>query len=91
MLKKPSFGHGHSDLYPVGREQLFAELTPAEAAFIEGGAILCLDLITYYPANQTRLVVDGMEVWCGKVVPGEKRCIEFDNSVTIELVDSCYI
>ncbi len=74
----------------VGHEQLFTELTPVEGALIEGGAILCLDLITYYPINQARLVVDGTEVWCGKVMPGEKRCIDFESSVTIELVDSCY-
>ena len=40
MLKKPSLGRIHSDLYPVGHEQLFTELTPAEGALIEGGSVL---------------------------------------------------
>ncbi len=45
MLKKPSFRHSHSDLYPVDREPLFAELTPAEAALIEGGSVLELQAL----------------------------------------------
>ncbi len=40
MLKKPSFGRSHSDLYPVGHEQLFAELSASEGALIEGGSVL---------------------------------------------------
>ena len=40
MLKKPSFGRSHSKLYPAADEQLFAELTAAEAALIEGGSVL---------------------------------------------------
>ena len=100
MLKKPSLGSSHSDLDPVGHEQLFTELTPAEAYLIEGGAILCLDSISITDYQQVRLVVDGREVWCGNPdnpplppllpSPSFDRCINFRSSATIELVDSCF-
>ena len=88
------------DLNYVGHEQLFAELNPAEASLIEGGATVCLDLISIPDYQQARLVVDGREVWCGNPdnpplppllpSPSFDRCINFRSSATIELVDSCF-
>lgn len=45
MLRNSSPERSHCNLYAVGHEQLFAELSPAEAALIEGGAIFLLDNI----------------------------------------------
>ena len=79
----------------IGHEQLFAELNPAEASLIEGGATLCLDSITCSINEEARLVVDGREVWCGEVKAGEEfqidRCISSVGAVTIELYDgNCF-
>ena len=88
MLKNKSLEYCHSDLYPVGHNELFAELNPAEASLIEGGATLCCSSINDPIGQQARLVVDGTEVWCGNPQSID-RCIDFQSSVTIELVDIC--
>lgn len=45
MIGNSGFSLGQNDLYPVGYEQLFTELTASEAAIIEGGSVLELQTL----------------------------------------------
>ncbi len=57
MLRNSSPESSHSNLYPVGHEQLFAELSASEAALIEGGGIFLLDNISCSDEVQNPVVV----------------------------------
>ena len=70
-MKKKSLGHINSDLYTVGGEELWAELTPLEASFLEGGcergARLVFDAIVILKQEKEVqslcLFVNGDKIW----------------------------
>ena len=63
MLRNSSLGRTHSNLYPVGHEQLFTDLTSAEAALIEGGSVLELHALGAIKAGADSSSRDGDDIY----------------------------
>ena len=91
-----------SDLSGVSSEQLFTELTPEQAAVIEGGLSLYIDKIEAIRTGADALGRDdvyinanGNKIWGGKkgerMRAGDTKSVEtsfsFDGSATIDLFD----
>ncbi len=100
MFKKPSFGRSHSKLYPAADEQLFAELTPAEGALVEGGSVLELQTITAKKAgadwsnysDDIYILVNGKDTgFYNQMMTGQTatigKFVNFSGFAVIELFD----
>ena len=101
MPKNLSLGPGQNDLYPVGHEQLFTELTPAEAALIEGGSVLELHALGAIKAgadspssdgDDIYILVNGQDIGFSKhMKTGQKaeidKFVNFSGFAVIELFD----
>ena len=83
------------DLYPLGHEQLFTELTSEEASLIEGGSVIEFTQIALLESQATELClyVNGEAVWSAPIADKEVLRIDegvnYLGSAVAELYENC--